>query len=146
MLWVYLRMDQHGNCKFVQAKLGANGECKNNTYFSLYSNDNFKWVSSGRDAVFAVNANGNLYSLENMSFDDSGNMQQSELLYLCGNTNSVSIHRGIAWMVNTDNSLRKYEVESETRKQRQIGLVDYRALKRSAFCKTTCFKNNYHWF
>ena len=78
----------------------------------MYSNDNFKWVSSGRDAVFAVNANGNLYSLENMSFDDSGNMQQSELLYLCGNTESVSIHRGIAWMVNNDNSLRKYEVES----------------------------------
>ena len=108
LLWVPLLVIIDGKSEFV-ARLGPNEERKHNTYFSIY--ENFKWVSSGRDAVLAVSATGNLYSLENMSFDDSDNMQ-SELLFLSGHVNKVSVHRGVAWMVKNGNSLRKFDVDS----------------------------------
>ena len=110
MLWVYLIMDQHGKGEFVLTRLGANGECQNNTYFSLHIN--IAWVASGRDAVFVVTTYGYLYSLENLSFDDSGNMPISDVRFLTGDVSKVSIHRGVAWMVKNGNMLRKFDVES----------------------------------
>ena len=66
--------------------------------------DSIQYVSSGLNTAFILKDSGHpsgnfkLFSMENVSFDASGNMQY-DLLQLDGGLINVSLHRGIAWGV-----------------------------------------------
>ena len=65
--------------------------------------EDVEYVSSGFNTAFILKGNHqagnyNLYSMENISFDASGNLQY-DLLQLDGGLINVSLHRGIAWGV-----------------------------------------------
>jgi len=80
--------------------------CGNNcvTEWQHFDGTDYRYISSGLDTAIILKDNGHasgnfhLYSMENVSFDDSGNLQY-DLLQLEGGLINISVHRGIGWGV-----------------------------------------------
>ena len=72
--------------------------------------EGFKYISSGRDTAIAINQNDEIFSMENVSFQDSGEIQY-EWFQITGFLKSVSVHRGVAWGVNGNNQLYRQDVD-----------------------------------
>ena len=57
-------------------------------------------VSSGRDTAIAINENDGIFSMENVSVQDSGEIQ-FDWFQINGRLKNVSVHRGVAWGVDS---------------------------------------------
>ena len=71
----------------------------------------YKWVSSGRDTAIALTQNDAIYSMENVSVDDDGNLQY-DMVQIQGGLMNVSVHKGAVWGVSSDNRMWRADLET----------------------------------
>ena len=71
----------------------------------------YKWVSSGRDTAIALTQNDAIYSMENVSVDDDGNLQY-DMVQIQGGLMNVSVHKGVVWGVSSDNRMWRGDLET----------------------------------